>query len=97
MLDILPKRPYTLLVTDIPYGFCITRSTYNDMPYKYPQIEKIVKYFVGIVMEDHNISLHGSVIIDNKCFEVTMSCYKTYALVSCKLFFYNILFMIFFS
>ena len=35
MLDILPKRHYTLLVADIPYGFRISGSTFDDVPYKY--------------------------------------------------------------
>ena len=45
MLDILPKRHYTLLVADIFYGFRISGSTYDDVSYKYPQIEKMVKDF----------------------------------------------------
>ena len=47
---ILPKRHYTLLITDIPYGFWITRSMYDDLPYKYPQIEKMVKDFVELTL-----------------------------------------------
>ena len=36
MLSILPKRHYTLLIVDIPYGFRITGSMYDDVSYKYP-------------------------------------------------------------
>ena len=36
MLELLPKRHYTLLVVDIPYGFWITGSTYDDVPFRYP-------------------------------------------------------------
>ena len=36
MLSILPKRHYTLLIADISYGFRITRSMYEDVPFKYP-------------------------------------------------------------
>ena len=35
MLDILPERHYTLLVVDIPYKFRITKSMFNDVPFKY--------------------------------------------------------------
>ena len=45
MLSILPKRHYTLLIANISYGFRITGSMYDDVPYKYPQIEKMVKNF----------------------------------------------------
>ena len=34
MLSILPKRHYTLLIADIPYGFRITGSMYDDEPFK---------------------------------------------------------------
>ena len=41
---------YTLLVADITYGFRITGSTYDDMLYKYPQIEKMVKDFAKMTL-----------------------------------------------
>ena len=44
MLTILPKRHHTLLITDILYGFRNTWSMYDDVPYKYPQIEKMVDF-----------------------------------------------------
>ena len=50
MLSILPKRHYTLLIADIPFVFWITGSMYDDMPYKYPQIEKMVKDFVELTL-----------------------------------------------
>ena len=50
MLDILPKWHYTLLVADIPYGFRVSGSTYDDVPYKYPQIEKLVKDFTKLTL-----------------------------------------------
>ena len=50
MFDILPKTHYTLLVEDIPDGFKISGSTYDDMPYKYPQIEKMVKDFAQLTL-----------------------------------------------
>ena len=50
MLDILPKRHYTLLVADIPYGFRITGSMFDDVPFKYPQIEKMVKDFAELTL-----------------------------------------------
>ena len=50
MISILPKRHYTLLIVDIPYGFRITGSMYDNVPYKYPQIEKMVKDFVELTL-----------------------------------------------
>ena len=50
MLEILPKRHYRLLIVDIPYGFRIMGSTYDDMPYKYPQIEKMIKDFAKLTL-----------------------------------------------
>ena len=50
MLDILPKRHYTLLVADIPYGFRITGSMFDDVSFKYPQIEKMVKDFAELTL-----------------------------------------------
>ena len=50
MFDILPKRHYTLLVANIPYGFRISGSTFDDVPYKYPQIEKMVKDFAELTL-----------------------------------------------
>ena len=48
ILSILPKRHYTLLTANIPYGFRIMGSMYNDVPYKYPHVEKMVKAFVEL-------------------------------------------------
>ena len=50
MLSILPKRHYTLLIVDIPYGFRITGFMYDDVPFKYPQIEKMVKDFAELTL-----------------------------------------------
>ena len=45
ILEILLKRHYTLLIGDIPYGFRITGSMYDDFPFKYLQIESLLKTF----------------------------------------------------
>ena len=50
MLSILPKRHYTLLIADIPYGFHITGSIYDDKPFKCPQIKKMVKDFAELTL-----------------------------------------------
>ena len=50
MLDILPKRHSRLLVMDIPYGFRIMGSTYDGVPSKYPQIERMVKDIVELTL-----------------------------------------------
>ena len=50
ILNILLKRHYILLIVDIPYGFRITRSIYDDKTFKYPQIEKMVKDFAELTL-----------------------------------------------
>ena len=50
MLDILPKRHYIWHVADILYGFRILGSTFDNVPYKYPQIEKMVKDFAELTL-----------------------------------------------
>jgi hypothetical protein len=43
MLKLLPRKHYTLLIADIPYGFQLAGSTNNEEPYKYAQLDKMVK------------------------------------------------------
>ena len=50
MLNILSRRHYTLLVVDVLYGFRISGSIYDDVPYKYPQIERMVKDFAELTL-----------------------------------------------
>ena len=50
MLSILAKMHYTLLIADIPYGFRITGSMYDDVSSKYPQIAKMVKDFAELTL-----------------------------------------------
>ena len=50
MLTTLPKRLYTLLISDIPYGFQITGSMYDDVSYKYPLIMKMVTNFTKLIL-----------------------------------------------
>ena len=64
---------------DIPYGFRISGSTYDNVPYKYPQIEKMVKDFVesadpSTIMAYCYISQYGSSVIGYDCIEVEMPC-----------------------
>ena len=63
MLDILPKRHYTLLVADIPYGFIILGYTFDDVPYKYPQIEKTVKDFASYPWHHYGVALYFTVYV----------------------------------
>ena len=50
MLDIFPERHYTLPVVDIPYEFRITKSMFDDVPFKYSQIENMVKDFAELTL-----------------------------------------------
>ena len=46
MITLVPKKEYTLLVADIPYGFCMVGSSYDEEPFQFKQLEKMVKDFV---------------------------------------------------
>ena len=41
----LPKKDYSLLTVDIPYGFRMAGSSYDDEPFRFKQLEKMVKDF----------------------------------------------------
>ena len=43
MITMVPKKEYTLLVADIPYGYRIAGSSYDDEPFRFKQLEKMVK------------------------------------------------------
>ena len=45
MIQKLPKKEYTLLIADIPYDFCMARSSYDDEPFRFKQLKKMVKDF----------------------------------------------------
>ena len=44
----LPKKEYSLLVADIPYGFRMAGSSYDDEPFRFKQLEKMVKDFAEL-------------------------------------------------
>ena len=71
MLDILLKRHYTLLIANIPYGFQITGSMYDDVPYKYPQIEKMVKDFAKLILAPINIISSRNAALVHWCITLT--------------------------
>ena len=48
MLQKLPKKEYTLLIADIPYGFRMAGSSYDDEPFRFKQLEKMVKDFAEL-------------------------------------------------
>ena len=48
MIQKVPKKDYTLLIADIPYGFRMTRSSYDDELFQFKQFEKMVKDFVEL-------------------------------------------------
>ena len=48
MIQKLPKKEYTLMVADIPYGFRMAGSIYDDEPYRFKQLEKKVKDFADL-------------------------------------------------
>ena len=48
MIQMLVKE-YTFLVADIPYGFRMARSSYDEEPFRFKQLEKMVKGFVDLI------------------------------------------------
>ena len=47
MVQMLSKE-YTLLVADIPYGFRMAGSSYDEEPFRFKQLEKMVKDFENL-------------------------------------------------
>ena len=45
MIQKVPKKEYTLLIADILYGFRMVGSSYDDEPFRFKQLEKMVKDF----------------------------------------------------
>ena len=45
MGNLLPKKDYSLLIADIPYGFRLAGSVNDEEPFKYIQLEKMIKAF----------------------------------------------------
>ena len=45
MLQVLPKKDYTLLIANIPYGFRMAGSSYDDTPFIFKQLDKMIKDF----------------------------------------------------
>jgi hypothetical protein len=50
MLKLLPRKDYTLLTANIPYGFRLTGSINDEEPYKYAQLDKMVKDFAKLTI-----------------------------------------------
>ena len=48
MIQMVLKKEYTLLVHDIPYGFHMAGSTYDEEPFRFKQLEKMVKDFADL-------------------------------------------------
>ena len=48
MQQILPKKEYSLLIADILYGFRLAGSINDDEPFKYTQLEKVIKDFAKL-------------------------------------------------
>ena len=48
MIQFLPKKEYTLLIAGIPYGFHMAGSTYDNVPFRFKLLEKMVKYFADL-------------------------------------------------
>ena len=44
----LPKKDYSLLIADIPYGFRMAGSSYDNEPFQFKQLEKMVKDFTEL-------------------------------------------------
>ena len=39
IIQTVPKKDYTLLIVDIPYGFCMAGSSYDDEPFRFKQLQ----------------------------------------------------------
>ena len=50
MIQKLPKKEYMLMVADIPYGFRMARSIYDEEPFRSKQLEKMVKDFAHLTI-----------------------------------------------
>jgi hypothetical protein len=50
MLKLLPRKDYTLPIADIPYGFRLAGSINDEEPYKYAQLDKMVKDFAQLTI-----------------------------------------------
>ena len=48
MIQKVSKKEYTVLIADIPYGFRMAGSSYDDEPFRFKQLEKMVKDFVEL-------------------------------------------------
>ena len=48
MQRLLPRKDYSLMIADIPYGFRLAGSINDEEPYKYNQLEKMIKDFASL-------------------------------------------------
>ena len=48
MITMVAKKEYTLLVADIPYGFRMAGSSYDEEPFRFKQLQKMVKDFADL-------------------------------------------------
>ena len=48
IIQMLSKKEYTLLIVDIPYGFRMAGSSYDEEPFRFKQLEKMVKNFAEL-------------------------------------------------
>ena len=48
MIQKVPKKESTLLIADIPYGFQMVGSSYDNEPFRFKQVEKMVMDFAEL-------------------------------------------------
>ena len=48
MIHMFPKEEYRLLIADIPHGFRMAGSSYDEKPLWFKQLEKMVKDFAEL-------------------------------------------------
>ena len=48
IIQIVPKKEYTLMIGNIPYHFRMAGSSYDDEPFRFKQLEKMVKDFAEL-------------------------------------------------
>ena len=58
MGTLLPKKDYSLLVADIPYGFRLAGSFNDEEPFKYIQLDKMINAFVQLTTAPHDALLY---------------------------------------
>ena len=52
-------KEYILSIVDIPYGFCMVGSTYDDEPFMFKKLKRMVKDYARIISSWKIIAFHS--------------------------------------